>query len=218
MFVLPLTGTFVIAASAPHWWPLLRDMQQGQQLAFLVATVLCAGLCLIPTHASSLVAGLLFGVTQGIALALLGTLGAALLGYTLLRRLAGTRAALALAQRPRAATVHAALFQGGRRRTAGLVALIRLSPAMPFAATNLLMASAGVRRSAFLCGTLAGISPRVVAVVLAGAASRELDLSRSTDRTFAVFGVLATVLVIAIVGRISRRALARYAELDSTAA
>lgn len=218
MFALPLAGTFALAASAPHWWPLLRDLEQGQVLVFLAATVLCAGLCLIPTHASSLVAGLLFGPLQGIALALFGTGGAALLGYTLLRRLAGTRTALALAQRPRAAAVHAALFQGARHRTAGLVALIRLSPAMPFAATNLLMAAAGVSRAAFLCGTLAGIAPRVVAVVLAGAASRELDLSQGADRRFAVLGLLATVVVIAVVGRMARRALLRSVDSDSSSA
>ena len=133
-------------------------------------------------------------------------LGAAL-GFVLLRRLVGERLVHALARRPRAATVHAALLSR-RRRLLGLVVLLRLSPVMPFAGSNLVFAAAGVEARTFLLGSVLGLAPRVALVALAGAGLSELDLSHTADARLAWLGGLATLASLVVLGRIGRRALA----------
>ncbi len=205
----PTAGAVLLAVSANSWYPLLATQGPHAAVWLAAATVVLAGLSLVPTHATSLVAGMLFGAAGGSALALLGIGGAALMGFGLLRRLVGERAVEALARRPRAAVVHRAVVDRRGRDLAGLLALIRLSPVMPFAATNLLMASSRVGLGPFLAGTLAGIAPRVVAVAVAGAELQDLDLARSGDRGLALVGLAATALALWVFARIARRALAK---------
>jgi uncharacterized membrane protein YdjX (TVP38/TMEM64 family) len=94
---------------------------------------------------------------------------------------------------------------------AGLVALLRLSPLLPFAATNLVLAAARVPVLPFLAGTALGIAPRVCVVALAGSGLSELDLSRSSDQRLAVLGAVATVLVLVVLTRLARRVLRQTA-------
>ncbi|MBI1382648.1 MAG: hypothetical protein GC161_16355 [Planctomycetaceae bacterium] len=203
----PALGAALLVATGAVWFEPLKSLGGWAAPVLLVATVVLCGLSLTPTHATSLVGGMLFGATWGSALALASTLAAAIFGYHALRPLALSRATAALASRPRATTVHRALFHGGTRRTALLIALIRLSPAMPFAATNLLMAAAGVRRSPFLFGTLLGIAPRVALVASAGAGLSTLDLTQTTDQRLLAAGAAATLLALLVASALARRAL-----------
>lgn len=207
-FLGPVLGVTLLAATGSRWFPVLKAQGPSAALWVCGATILLAGMAAMPTHAASLVSGLLFGWWQGAALALSATLGAALLGYSLLRRLAGPSVLAALEQRPRAQAVHRALLGQRGWALAGMVALLRLSPLLPFAATNLALASSRVALGPFLCGTALGIAPRVTLVALAGSELAELDLSRSKDQRFALLGVLATILVLSLVTRLARRALA----------
>jgi uncharacterized membrane protein YdjX (TVP38/TMEM64 family) len=210
----PLAGATVLAATSQHWYPPLAALGLGAVLWLIGATVVLAGLSLTPTHATSLVAGLLFGATTGIAVALAGTLGAALLGFSVVRRIVGERLLDQLAHSPRARAVHDDLMRRSGWRAASILALVRLSPLMPFAATNLLMAALGVRARVFIVGTLVGISPRIVAVVIAGAGLAELDLSTTADARLAAIGLVATVGALGVIGWLAKRALARAAERD----
>ena len=203
----PALGAAALVATVPLWFEPLASLGLLAAPLLILATVALCGLSLVPTHATSLVSGMLFGAASGSAVALVATLAAALFGYQVLRPLARSRATAALASRPRAATVHRALFHRGTRRTALLIALIRLSPAMPFAATNLLMAAAGVRRSPFLLGTLLGIAPRVALVASAGAGLSTLDLSQATDQRLLAAGAAATLLALVVASTVARRAL-----------
>ncbi|MEM7308757.1 MAG: VTT domain-containing protein [Planctomycetota bacterium] len=207
----PLVGSIVLAATVPLWLDgFLASPFRGP--LFLVLTALLAGLSLSPTHASSLLAGMAFGVVGGSAMALLGTLLAAALGFLTLRHFLRGRFVEALAHHPRAEAVHRELDRGSVRRTFALLALIRLSPVLPFAATNLLMSTTGLRLLPFLSATLVGIAPRVVAVVWIGSSLTELDLSQGGDRRLLALGVVATCAVLWILGRMSRRGLARLSE------
>jgi uncharacterized membrane protein YdjX (TVP38/TMEM64 family) len=201
----PAVGALVLSVTGPAgWYPRLAAADpMVQALVIAVGTVFLTGLSLVPTHAASLVAGMLFGPLVGPALAL-GSIGAAaLFGYALVRRFVADHAIERLARRPRAYAVHQALLHHSSRRTILLVALIRLSPVMPFAATNLLMASSRVPRGQFLVGTILGIAPRVVAVAVAGAGLATLDLGVAGDRHLAVLGVVATLVTLAVATRIA---------------
>jgi uncharacterized membrane protein YdjX (TVP38/TMEM64 family) len=106
--------------------------------------------------------------------------------------------------------VHGALLGRGFGRTVWLVALLRLSPVMPFAATNLLMAALGVRAAAFLAATAIGIAPRSIGVALVGAQLSELDWQAGKGSPWStVLAVAATVAVVWWIGKVSGRALRR---------
>ncbi|MEO0652339.1 MAG: VTT domain-containing protein [Planctomycetota bacterium] len=213
----PLAGAALLVASSERWYPYLEGGGLAALAWLLGGTVVLAGLSLVPTHATSLLAGMLFGGVAGSAVAMLGIAGAASLGYGVLRRLVGDAAILALARRPKADAVHRALVRRRGHHVAGLLALIRLSPVMPFAGTNLLMAASGVGFGAFLGGTLLGIAPRVVAVAVAGAGLEELDLSKGPDRRLALLGLIATAIVLVVLGRVAGRALRRATDVANSA-
>ncbi len=205
----PAVGAVVLAATAERWFPVLEGLGGVGVVWVVVGTVVLAGLSLVPTHAASLVAGLLFGVGGGLAVALAGILGAALVGFHVARRLVGARAEEALLARPRARAVHDELLLRSGARAVGLIALVRLSPVMPFAATNLLLATSAVPVSSFLAGSAVGLLPRIAAVVVAGAGMSTLDLGAAADRRLLVVGLVATLVALGIAGRLARRALQR---------
>ena len=93
-----------------------------------------------------------------------------------------------------------------------LVALLRLSPLMPFAATNVLMAALGVRPAAFLCASSVGIAPRVIGVALVGAQLSELDWRAGGGAWSSALAVVATLIVVWWVGKAAGRALRREVE------
>ena len=203
----PLTGAILLTATAPLWLDLFLEPSVWRVPLFLALTTVLAAWSLIPTHASSLVAGMAFGAGLGSVLAVVGTAMASALGFVTFGRLLRARATEALSHHPRAEAVHRELDQGHPVRTMALLALIRLSPVMPFAATNLLMSTTGVGMVPFLIGSAVGQAPRILAVVWIGASLTELDLSQASDRRLLVLGVVATVLVLWILGRASKRAL-----------
>lgn len=205
----PLIGAFVLAGTGPYWLDGFLNMGAAQIPTFLVLTAVLAAYSLTPTHASSLLGGMAFGIGLGTVLALLGTGMAAALGFATLRFLLRDKAVEALAHHPRAEAIHCELGRGHYLRTIGLLALIRLSPVVPFAATNLLMSTTGIRIVPFLIGSLLGQAPRIIAVVWIGASLTELDLSQAADRRLLVLGIVATAAVLWILRVISKRSLAQ---------
>lgn len=204
----PLVGFFVFTATHESWLPLFGD-DVASMLAFWGAASLLAGLCLIPTQVTSLLAGFLFGVGPGTALAFASATVAALVGLKLWSRIVGDRVLGAIARSEEAERVHRALLGRSPWRTTWLIALLRLSPVMPFAATNLLMASFGVRTRVFLAATLLGVAPRLVAVTMVGAELSEFDWQSGTNKWTMVLALAATVLVLFLISRIARNALRR---------
>lgn len=207
----PLLGVVVLTATSGTWLQWFAEAPGGVAAgAFWLVGGVLAALCLVPTHATSLCAGYLFGKLLGGALGWLVVLLAATLGYALFARLLRRRVLDAIAREPRIDRVHAALLRSGTWRTIWLIALLRLSPVMPFAATNLTMAAVGVRPGAFLFATMLGVSPRSIAVALVGGELSELDWSAGAGSLWTVvLAVVATVAFLVLVGRLARRALAQ---------
>lgn len=205
----PLIGAFVLVGTSPLWLDEFLGQGMTRVPVFLVLTAFLAGYSLTPTHASSLLGGMAFGVGGGSILSLLGIGMAAALGFLTLRPLLRDKATEALSHHPRAEVVHRELDRGHGLRVIGLLALIRLSPVVPFAATNLLMSTTGIRLAPFLTGSLLGLAPRVIAVVWIGASLTELDLSQAADQRLMALGIVATVAVLWILRNVSRRGLAQ---------
>lgn len=206
----PFAGALVLIATSDSWLDPLRGAAPiSGGLLFIAAAVPLCALSLIPTHAASLTAGLVFGAIGGSLVALACVVLAAAGCHLLLEGSFGRRGERLLERRPRARAVHGALVRSGEGRAASLVALVRLSPVMPFAGTNLLCATAGVGARPFVLGSAVGLAPRVIIVAVAGAGLSELDLTTPTDGRWALIGALATLLALVLVGRIARQALRR---------
>ena len=211
----PALGAAALAATAGAWLPRLGP-DAGSAAAFAALGVLAAAGCLLPTHATSLVAGFVFGHLAGSGLALLVVALAALLGYLLLGRLAGGGLRASVLAAPKARAVHDALLARGAARAGWLIALLRLSPLLPFAATNLLLAALGVRIGTFLLATVVGITPRAVAMALVGAEMQAFDLAAGPGDGWRALALATSLLVVVVVTRSARQALQR--ELDGAAA
>lgn len=206
LVLMPLVGVLVLVAEAE---PVVGFLQKapGALAVFLAAGTLLAALSLVPTHAVSLVAGYVWGLYAGSGIALLTVLLAALLGHLLLSRVAGPRLLHAIEARPKAQALHQALLRSGERRAFSVVALLRLSPVMPFAGTNLLMAALGVRLLPYSWGSLIGLAPRVVALAVTGAGLSQIDFSSPGSSVATWVGIAATLLGVVLLGLVARRAL-----------
>jgi uncharacterized membrane protein YdjX (TVP38/TMEM64 family) len=117
----------------------------------------------VPRTVFTVTAGVLFGSVLGVLLAVTGTLLAAALAFGLVRLL-GARAVERVADRAAVVWVRRRLDRSGLLAVASL----RLIPALPFSVVNYAAGLSGVRFAPYLLGTLLGILPGTVAVVVLG--------------------------------------------------
>lgn len=185
---------------------------------FIGGFMISAGFGLLPTYAQAVLAGWVFGAALGIPAALAGFTGAALIGFVIARTVSGERVERLVADHPRASVVRSALIGRGFLPTLGIVSLVRLPPNSPFSFTNLLLAGTGVPLAPYIAGTVIGMTPRtaiVAALAAAAAASGSADivdfLAEKRNRWMFVGGLVATVIMLAVIGRIANRALERFA-------
>lgn len=216
---LPGVGVAVVAWQTQPITQWFESQPAAISLTVLViAGSLLCGLALLPTHVLSLAAGWLLGGWIGPLIAWLTVGLATALGFAVGHLCAGPHLARSFARRGRARLVYRELITASPRRTAFLIALLRLSPAAPFAATNVALAALGCRWPAYVIGSVFGLAPRVVIVSLLGAGMSELDLSRPGDTTLLVFGIATSVALIVLAGRIAKRAIARSVTSDASLA
>lgn len=175
----------------------------------LFGGAVACGLWLLPTHALSLVAGWCMGGWLGSIVALSAVTLAAPLGHVVAGALVRDGVDRWLARYPRGAAVCEAITRGSWARAVLLVAMLRLSPAVPFGAFQVLSASFKLPIQALVPGTLIGMAPRVVAVVWLGAGLEQLDLTRPSGVGWAIAGGAATLLAVALMGWVTRGALKR---------
>lgn len=159
------------------WWGVL----------VLAGGVLVGG-AVLPTHAVSLGMGYVFGMAAGLAGALgavvIGTVG----GWGVAKGLVGGRLRGVVERSEAGRVLVRVLVDGGGNgsrsvwRVVGAVALCRLPPQVPFALGNVVGASVGVRLLAFVVGTVAGMLPRVAAVVWIGSELEQFERGASDWR------------------------------------
>ncbi len=203
---LPVIGVALLAAPLVGAAPWIRGAGAAGVLLFAAGAGVLAGLSVVPMHLLAMLAGWTFGATTGIPTVFAGLFAAAALGYVASLALAQERVVVLLREHPRGAVVHRALV-GRAGRAAFVVGLLRLSPIMPFAATNLVMAALHVPFGAFMLGTILGMIPRVTAGVLVGAGLTRVDFRAPGESWPALVGIAATLLALFVIGRIARRAL-----------
>ena len=207
--IVPIVISTLLLPVAPFSGNWLRENWEiGTIIYFLFVCVVC-GFALLPTNVVGILCGWAFGFPLGISLHILAIVGASLISSFVLAPLAGNNFQEFLEHHEKAKVLHKSLLKRNFRRTTLIITLLRLSPAMPFALTNLLMAAARVPLSSFLIGTLIGMLPRSAAVVLFGAGLSELNFREPFNIWMFVFGIAVTVLSIVIISYFSKHALAR---------
>lgn len=166
---------------------------------------------LLPGVWASMLAGALYGTAWGSVVVFVGAcLGAEvvfLLGRSWLRDWARSQ----LQRAPRLQAIEGAVSREGLK----LVLLTRLSPAFPFSLLNLAYGLSQVSLRDYTLG-LIGILPGTVLFCALGALAGDVARfgavlsGRADPATWAlrVLGVVATVVVVALVGNAARRALA----------
>lgn len=214
---MPPIGGFLLIGYMKSIAEYLRTHQESGPAIYSTAFAVLAGLALLPTYAQSALGGYAFGMRIGVAAALAGFVGAAVIGYEIARRASGDRVMKTIESRPQWKAVREAFISGriggGFLRSLGIVTLLRLPPNSPFAISNLVMASVRVPRIPYILGTLIGMAPRTAAAVWVGTRAHELTsrsaLQEATPAWLVVVGIVLALIVLGIVGAIANRAIRR---------
>lgn len=183
-------------------------------LAYIVATVL-----FVPGTILTLVAGAIYGLGVGMVIVSIGsTIGAAL--CFLIARYAARESVAHWAERyPLFAAIDSAMGEGGWK----IVALLRLSPAIPFNVQNYLYGLTPIRFWPYVLASWLAMLPGTFLYVYLGHITGAA-LGQDRDRTpaewvFLAVGLAATVIVSVYIARLARRKIRSQVvdEIDSPA-
>lgn len=201
-----MTGVTLLA-SVSSLGPWLRE--QGAYAVFFLVLAYWAvgGAMLLPTYGYSATCGWAFGPLIGGIAALSGIVGASLINYLWARAVCKDRVVKLLDSDPRSRAVYHALLGGSRLKTLGIVCLMRFPPFAPFALTNVLLAATRVPPGIVFLGTLLGMMPRSLIVVVAASKMANLSETEKTHPAVFIGGIAVTVAVLWILGVLSNRAL-----------
>jgi len=244
---LPVVGAVTLAAWAiggegvAGWLDAWGPRGGGWMVVglLLVLGVVGCGLSVVPTHAVGILSGWSLGLLAGGAVAWVGVVLSAALGYELARVIGGRGLERWIATSPRAAELRAALLTAdvktdaktdadeaaehrsnvlpARARPTWLIGLTRLSPVFPFAATNALLAAVAAPRPAVYLGTAWGMVPRLGVGVALGAGLSELSLDATGGPWVLGLGIAATLAVLWLIGRVARQQWRRAVDRDAAA-
>ena len=206
---LPVSGSLAAMAIGPFVAVWLRGQGWWGVVLFTVTFIVLGGLALAPTYSTSLIAGWTFGFRVGFPAVVIGTVGGAVVGYVIARRVAQRRVDETFAQHPKWDVVRRALAEERPLKTLWIVFLLRLSPVLPFGTTNILMATTGVPLMIYFVGTLLGLMPRLGLVALAAAGAERLDFDTAQSWWMLAGGLVATGICIAVLAVIGKHALER---------
>jgi uncharacterized membrane protein YdjX (TVP38/TMEM64 family) len=206
---LPGVGTVVVAALLVTHQSWLRAHQGESAWLHLVGFTVLGGLAIVPTNVNALVAGWTFGFAWGFALALTGTLAAAVIGYAMGRFVSQERVVQLVREHRKWRAVHGALLGGGFGKTVLVIGLWRVTPAVPFSLTNFALSSFRVPLAPYALGTALGVAPRTAVLVYAASRMTELTFEQAYNPWMIAAGAVVTVVVLAVIGAIARHALER---------
>ncbi len=199
--------------------PLEEWLNQSPTLGlagYIAVFIVSAGLGFLPTYAQSILGGWVFGFAWGFPAALIGFGGGSLVGYFVAKSVSQQRVQDAIDARPKWKAVREALVGQGFWKTFMIVSLVRLPPNSPFAVTNLLLSTTGVKLLPYTLGTMVGMAPRTgLAVFLAAAAAStgaediQSFVAKKGNMWIFIGGFVVFFTVLAIIGSLANKAIAR---------
>ncbi len=183
------------------WAPVLFGL-------FYVAAVIA----LLPGSALTLAAGALFGLVGGTIVSSLASTTGAALAFLIGRYLARHRIQTLLSCYPRFDAVDKAINENGWK----IVALLRLSPAVPFNLQNYIYGLTGIRFWPFVLTSWLAMLPTTFLYVYLGHLGREgLEIAdgqasrprSSAEWTMLIVGLLATIALTVYLTHLARKTL-----------
>jgi len=173
-------------------------------VAVFGAIYVVATLALLPGAVLSVAAGALFGLAWGIGVVMVSSMAAALAAFLIARHLLRERIRKHYVREGTPAAIDKALRSEGWRA----VALLRLSPVIPFALKNYLFGVSRVHLRDYVIGTFLGKLPGTIVLTALGTTGRAaMDLSGRARWGLLGAGIAATLLVSWLVGRAARKRL-----------
>lgn len=157
----------------------------------------------LPSGPLTLAAGFLFGFVEGLAIALGVTLVGSMTGFTISRYLLRHEVQRIVKRHPKLKAVEGALREGGWRA----VALLQLSPAVPFGLQNYFFGATKVRFRPYIIGTAAATIPASTTYVALGATGRSAQIEGPMKWALLAVGIVATILLSVWIGRMAKRRL-----------
>ena len=206
---LPAIGGFVLLGTITRTAPWFRAHEHAGPILFAIGFVVLAGLAVLPTYAQSAFAGWTFGFRVGLPAAVIGVLGASLLGYAVARRASGERVVQLISEQPKWRAVYESLLCSGFWRTLLIVTLIRLPPSSPFALTNLVLASTRVGLLPYVLATVIGLAPRTGFVVFVVAGLPSVTAANPHDKLYYIAAAVLSLVAVAVIGHLANQALAK---------
>lgn len=195
-------------------------MGAGGTLVFGLAYVIAA-LLFVPGAALTLAAGAVFGLLKGTIVVSLASTLAAALAFLIARHLARDAIVRRAATSPRFAAIDRAIGQGGWR----VVAMLRVSPAIPFSLSNYLYGLTSIRFVPYVLASWLAMLPGTFLYVYLGHAGRvSLQAAgggggRSAGEwALMAAGLLATAAVTVYVTRLARKAMREADDAEDSAA
>jgi uncharacterized membrane protein YdjX (TVP38/TMEM64 family) len=172
------------------------------------AIYVAAVLLFVPGIVLTLGAGLLFGLVRGIVLVSVASTIAAALAFLIARHVARARIERLARAREDFQAIDRAIGEKGWK----IVAMLRLSPLVPFSLSNYLYGLTSVRFGPYIAASWLAMLPATVVYVSLGAAGRAAGTgARRSPAEWALLavGFAATVAVTLYVTRLARRELAK---------
>lgn len=184
-------------------------------LWFGVAYVV-AGLAFVPGAALTMAAGAVFGLVGGTVIVSVSSTLTAALAFLVARYAARRRVAGWAKRNPKFGAIDRAIAEQGWK----IVALLRLSPAMPYSLGNYLYGLTAIRFVPYVLASWCCMLPGTILYVFIGhaGAAGVAAASKGTGQTgravLLVVGLTATIAVTFLITRAARRALAQREGLD----
>lgn len=186
------------------------------------AVYILAAVFFVPGSALTLAAGAIFGLFWGTVTVSLSSTAAAGLSFLIARYLARDAVRGWAEKSPKFGAIDGAIGAGGWK----IIALLRLSPAMPFSLGNYLFGLTSIRFWPYVVTSWLAMLPGTLMYVYLGYAGRAgLDAAAGASQgkspmqwALLIVGLLATVAVTVYVTRIASRAVKEQTELDQARA
>jgi uncharacterized membrane protein YdjX (TVP38/TMEM64 family) len=189
--------------------------------AVFAGAYILAGLLFVPGSALTLASGALFGLMWGTAIVSIASTITAALAFLIARYVAREKVRRAAERNRSFAAIDRAIGKGGWR----IVAMLRLSPAVPFSLGNYLYGLTSIRFRPYVLASWLCMLPGTFVYVYighlgaqglqaAGGGSNAVGIGKTV---LLVAGLVATVVVTVYVTRLARRALSEQGALAAAA-
>lgn len=208
LVALALLALWLLARDLPLLHFLAVGAQRAQAAGPLgvvgvLAAVYLLALCFAPVPPLVVACGWIYG-SWGVLVALVAITGSAATGFSLSRALGRSAFAKALLERPRLRALAELVERGGLLT----VALVRVSPLLPFTPSNAVMGLTGLPLRTLVLGTFLGLAPAAALYAWAGsllpsadALERGEGLHLPPSWPLIALGVFGTILLGAAAAR-----------------